>query len=445
MTGAGDASARRSGVFRSLRHRNYRLYAIGAIFSNTGTWMQRIAQDWLVLELTGQDPVALGLITFLQFAPTLVLGMVGGVLADRMDKRNVQRATQATVALAAAVLGVLVLAEVVDVWHVYLLALVLGIANAIEVPSRTSIASELVPPEDLVNAVGLNAASFNAARLVGPAVAGVLIGWIGIGPVFLINAVSSVWIIALLSMIDMSQSYGVERAARERGQVREAVRYVRGRPDLVLIIALASMVSLFGLNLQVMIPLVSTHVFQQGAAEYGLLASSLALGTLAGALLAANRRARPRLRSLVAAALLFGLSEIAIAWVGNYWVFAAMLVPVGVVSLYFLNSANSAVQLSVDSVTRGRVMALYFVALMGTGAFGGPIVGWMTDLFGIQLSIAICGAITALAAVVIGGVLVRRVGGLRIRAHVRTRPRLQVQIGNETMIPYRREPMEEIT
>lgn len=440
-----EASTSGTGVFRSLRHRNYRLYAIGAIFSNTGTWMQRIAQDWLVLVLTDQDPVAIGLITFLQFAPTLVLGMVGGVLADRMDKRNVQRATQATVAIAAAVLGVLVLAEVVVVWHVYLLALVLGIANAIEVPSRTSIASELVPPEDLVNAVGLNAASFNAARLIGPAVAGLLIGWIGIGPVFLINAASSVWIIVLLSMIDMSQSYGVQRAAREPGQVREAMRYVRGRPDLLLIIALASMVSLFGLNLQVMIPLVSTHVFQQGAAEYGLLASALAVGTLAGALLAANRRSRPRLRSLVMAALLFGLSEIAIAWVGSYWVFAAMLIPVGVVSLYFLNSANSAVQLSVDSVTRGRVMALYFVALMGTGAFGGPIVGWMTDLMGIQLTIAICGAITALAAVVIGGILVRRLGGLQIEAHIRSRPRLQIQIGNETMIPYRREPMEEIT
>lgn len=445
MTGAEDPAGRRSGVFRSLRHRNYRLYAIGAIFSNTGTWMQRIAQDWLVLQLTDQDPVALGIVTFLQFVPTLLLGMVGGVLADRMDKRDVQRATQAVVAIAAAILGFLVIGDVVAVWHVYLLALVLGIANAIEVPSRTAIASELVPPEDLVNAVGLNAASFNAARLVGPAIAGVLIGWIGIGPVFLINALSSVWIIVLLSMIDMSRSYGVKRAARESGQVREALRYVRGRPDLILIISLASMVSLFGLNLQVMIPLVSTHVFQKGAAEYGLLASALALGTLAGALLAANRRSRPRLRSLVVAALLFGLFEIAIAWIGSYWLFAAMLIPVGVVSLYFLNSANAAVQLSVDSMTRGRVMALYFVALMGTGAFGGPIVGWMTDLMGIQLTIAICGAITALAAIGIGGILVRRVGGLHVEAHLRSRPRLQVQIGNERMIPYRREPMEEIT
>lgn len=442
MTEADDAS-RGGGIFRSLRHRNFRLYALGAIFSNTGTWMQRIAQDWLVLELTHQDPVALGLVTFLQFVPTLVLGMVGGVLADRLDKRSVLRITQAVVAIAAATLGILIISDAITVWQVYAMALALGIANAIEAPSRTAIASELVPADDLVNAVGLNSASFNAARLVGPALAGLLIGWIGMGPVFLINAATSVWIIILLSMIDMSKSFDVHHAGREKGQIREALRYVRNRPDLMLIIALATCFSLFGLNLQVLIPLVSTHVFHQGAAQYGLLASCLALGTLTGALLSANRKSRPRLRGLIASALVFGLAEIAIAWIEIYWLFAVMLVPTGVVSLYFLISANSSVQLSVDAVTRGRVMALYFVALMGAGAFGAPLVGWMSDMWGIQMAMALCGALTALSAVCIGGFLIHHEGGLHVRAHLRSRPHLEVQVGTETMIPYHRDPIEE--
>ena len=431
-------------MFRSLRHRNYRLYFTGSIFSNTGTWMQRIAQDWLVLELTDQDPLALGMVTFLQFVPTLLLGMYGGVLADRLHKRSILRVTQFVVALSAAALGALILGEVVALWHVYVMALCLGCANAIEAPSRTAFASELVPSEDVVNAVGLNSTSFNSARLIGPALAGVLIGWIGIGPVFLINAVSSLWIIMLLTMIDASKLYDTHRSEREPGQIRAALRYVRSRPDLTIMIALATAVSLFGLNLQVLIPLVSTHVFHQGAAEYGLLASSLALGTLTGALLSARRSSRPRLRGLIAAAMLFGLAEVAIAWVNNYWVFALMLVPTGMVSLAFLVSANATVQLSVDARTRGRVMALYFMALMGAGAFGSPLVGWMTDLWGIQMALAICGALTALSAVVAGAILIHREGGMQIQTS-RTRPRLQVRIGDETMIPYRREPMEEVT
>ena len=435
----------RFGVFRSLRYRNYRLYATGAILSNIGTWMQRIAQDWLVLELTDGNAFALGVVTFLQFVPTLGLGMVGGVIADRYDKQTVLRFTQAGVALTAATLGVLDLTGAVTVWWVYVLALVLGIINAIESPSRVSIASELVPEKDVVNAVGLNSSSFNAARLIGPAIAGVLIGWIGTGPVFLINAASSLWIIALLSMIDPNERYGVDRVERERGQVREAFSYVRRRPEIVLTILLVTCVSFFGLNLQVIVPLVATQVFHQGAAQYGLLASSLALGTLAGALAGAGRKRRPRLRSLVVSALLFGLFEIAIAWIGNYWLFALALVPVGVVSLFFIISANAFVQLSVESATRVRVMALYMMLFMGAGAFGSPLVGWLTSLWGIQWALAICGAATALCALGIGLLLARRLGGFHVEAHLRTRPWLQVHIGEEQMFPYRREPAEQVT
>lgn len=435
---------RDAGLFRSLRHRSYRLYFTGSIFSNTGTWMQRIAQDWLVLELTDQDPLALGMVTFLQFVPALFLGMYGGVLADRLQKRNILRATQLVVAFSAAVLGVLILGQVVVLWHVYAMALCLGCATAIEAPSRTSFAGELVPAEDVVNAVGLNSSSFNAARMVGPAVAGVLIGLIGTGPVFMINAASSIWMIALLSMIDTSQLYDTHTSTRQPGQVRAALRYVRSRADLMVMIGLATAVSLFGLNLQVVIPLVSTHVFDQGAAEYGLLASALALGTLSGSLLSAKRTSRPRLRGLISAALLFGLAEVAIAWVSDYWLFALMLVPTGIVSLAFLVSANATVQLSVDAGTRGRVMALYFMALMGAGAFGSPLVGWMTDMWGIQLALALCGALTALSAVAAGAIMVHRQGGMQVQTG-RTRPRLRVTVGDETMIPYRREPVEEVT
>ncbi|MEO6958170.1 MAG: MFS transporter, partial [Antricoccus sp.] len=298
MSDDGNTKTKAS-MFRSLKIRNYRLYAIGSITSNTGTWMQRIAQDWLVLKLTGNDPIALGAVTFLQFSPTLIIGMVGGVIADRYDKRTILRCTQSAAAVCALALGILDIANIIAIWQVYLLALALGVTTAIEAPSRQAFASELVGHKDLLNAVALNSASFNAARLIGPALAGLLIGWINTGPVFLINAASSVWIIVLLTMIDPTKLFRAEPLRRQRGQVRDAVRYVRARPNILLTIMLVSIVSLFGLNLQVIIPLVSTRVFHQGATQYGLLASALALGTLAGALTGAGRARQPRLRQLV--------------------------------------------------------------------------------------------------------------------------------------------------
>lgn len=424
---------RAPGVFRSLRIRNYRLYFTGSVASSTGLWMQRVAQDWLVLGLTDGDAFALGMVTFLQFAPTLIFSMPGGLLADRYDKRTVLRCTQASVALTAATLATLDLTGVVAMWHVYLLAAIVGITAALEAPSRVSIASELVPSEDVPNAVGLNASAFNSARLIGPALAGVMIGLVGTGPVFILNAVSSVVIIILLGMVDPTATYGVRRAGRERGQIREAFRYVRGRPELVLTILLVTLVSIFGFNLQVLIPLVATAVFDQDAEGYGLLASALAAGTLTGALIAANRRAKPRLRALVASALAFGVLEVAIAWIGSYWLFALMLIPVGAVSLYFINSANAMVQLSVDSEVRGRVMALWVMFFLGAGAFGAPLVGWLTRQYGVELAIAVCGAATALAAIVIGWLLARRMGGLHVGLSIRGRPHVEVRLGDRLL------------
>lgn len=422
-------------MFRSLRTRNYRLYAIGSLGSNTGTWMQRIAQDWLVLQLSDNSPIALGMVTFLQFSPTLVFGLLGGLIADRYDKRTILRCTQTVVLLAAAILGVLDITGVVVLWHVFVLAATLGVANAIEAPARQAFASELVGPDNLVNAVGLNSASFNAARLIGPAISGLMIGWIGTGPVFIINAVSSVLIIVLLTMIDPTKLYRSAPLARARGQLRESFRYIRTRSDLMLTIALVSMVSLFGLNLQVTIPLAATTIFKQGASQYGLLASALALGTLAGALIGAHRTTRPRARSLVLAAFGFGVAEIGLAFIGNYWFFAAMLIPTGMVSLYFMISANATVQLSADPQMRGRVMAVYMLFLMGTGAFGSPLVGWIADTWSVQWSIAIGGIAVVIASTVIGWLMTKRAGGVRVETHLHSSPHLEIHLGEERLIP----------
>lgn len=435
---ANDGSKTKASMFRSLKVRNYRLYAIGSITSNTGTWMQRIAQDWVVLKLTGNDPIALGAVTFLQFSPTLLIGMVGGVIADRYDKRTILRFTQAAVAVFALVLGLLDIANIIAIWQVYVLALCLGVVNAIGAPARQAFASELVGPTELINAVALNSASFNAARLIGPALAGVLIGWIDTGPVFLLNAVTSVWIIVLLTMIDPTKLYRPERLPRQRGQVRDAVRYVRQRPNILLTIVLVSIVSLFGLNLQVIIPLVSTRVFHQGATQYGLLASALALGTLAGALTGAGRARQPRLRQLVIFSILFGLLEIGLSFITAYLPFAIMLIPLGVVTLLFTVSANSIVQLSADPAMRGRVMALYMTFFMGAGAFGSPLIGVLADWLGISGAIMVGGALTAIGAGVVGILMARMSGGVHVETHLHSRPHLEVHLGQEQILPHPR-------
>ncbi|PRZ41132.1 putative MFS family arabinose efflux permease [Antricoccus suffuscus] len=430
-----EKSARPS-LFRSLRVRNYRLYATGSIASNTGTWMQRIAQDWLVLTLTDNDPVALGFVTFLQFAPSLLFAMFGGLIADRYDKRTVLRVTQTVVALSALILGLLEITDVVAVWHVLVLATVVGVATAIEAPSRQAFASELVGPADLVNAVGLNSASFNAARLIGPAIAGVLIGWLGTGPVFILNAASSVWIIVLLTMIDPKKLFRAKRLTRQRGQLKDSIRYVRTRPDILLTICLVTAVSLFGLNLQVIIPLVTTEVFHKGATEYGLLASALAIGTLIGSLTGAGRQNRPRFRQLVTYAGVFGLLEVGIAFIGNYNWFAIALIPTGMASLYFMISANASVQLTVDPQMRGRVMAMYMMFLMGGGAFGSPLIGFVTKLVGIQWAIALGGGVTFIAAALIGLLVVRREGGVQVETSLHSSPHLLVNVGGEQFFPH---------
>jgi MFS family permease len=421
-----------SPTFHSLRNRNYRLYASGGAVSNVGTWMQRVAQDWLVLQLTHGSGTAIGITTGLQFLPMLLLGPWGGLIADRFPKRRVLVATQASMGSLAVVLGLLDVAGVVNVWHVFAFALLRGIVTAVDNPARQSFVVEMVGRDDLQNAVGLNSASFNAARIVGPAAAGVLIVLIGTGPLFIVNGFSFLAVIAALRAMRESDLNASPPARRGGGMVREGIRYVRGRSDLMLIIVIVGFVGTFGLNFQMVNALMATGVFHRGAGSYGLLGSIMAIGSLSGALLAA-RRGRPRQRLIVGSALAFGGLEIIAGLMPEYWLYAALLIPVGVSSLTLITAANATMQLSVAPAMRGRVMALYMAVFMGGTPFGAPVVGWLGSTFGPRWSLLSGGAISVIATAVAAGLLARR-KGLVVRAHVRPRPHFDVLTAHEAQV-----------
>jgi MFS family permease len=405
-----------SPTFTSLQVRNYRLYATGGLVSNVGTWMQRVAQDWLVLQLSGHSGVALGITTGLQFLPMLLLAPFAGTIADRYSKRKVLMLTQASMALVGAVLGVLDVTGVVQVWHVFILAFLLGVGAAVDAPARQSFVIEMVGRDDLQNAVALNSASFNLGRVIGPAVAGFLIVLIGTGPVFLINAASFGAVIFALKKMRVADLAPVPRAERGRGQVLEGIRYVRRRPDLLMVMIIVFFVGTFGLNFQMTSALMATEVFHKGAGEYGILGSIMAVGSVAGALLSA-RRGRPRLRLIVVAAVAFGVIEVASGLMPTYLAFTALLIPLGLAQMTMLNSANATMQLSVDPVMRGRVMALYMAVLMGGTPFGAPLIGALAEAFGARWSLVGGGIISAGAALVAGTLLARR-SGLQVRGEL---------------------------
>jgi MFS family permease len=419
-----------SPTFQSLRNRNYRLYATGGVVSNVGTWMQRVAQDWLVLQLSGHSGVALGITTGLQFLPMLLLAPFAGTLADRYSKRKVLIVTQASMATVGATLGLLDITGVVQVWHVWALALLLGIGAACDAPARQSFVIEMVGRDDLPNAVGLNSASFNLGRVIGPALAGVLIVLIGTGPVFLINAASFGAVIFALTRMRSSELMPMPRAPGGRGQVLEGIRYVRARPDLQLVMVIVFFVGTFGLNFQMTSALMATAVFHKGAGAYGLLGSVVAIGSLSGALLAA-RRGKPRLRLIVFSAVAFGVVEIAAGLMPSYYWFMATLIPLGLCQMTLLNSANATMQLAVDPVMRGRVMALYMAVLMGGTPIGAPLIGAAAEAFGARWSLIAGGLISAGAAIVAGSMLARRQGlVLRDELHLPTARQLDPQLEN---------------
>lgn len=409
-----------STMFRALKIPNYRLWTAGALVSNIGTWMQRVAQDWLVLTiLTNRDGTAAGITTGLQFLPILFLGPFAGVLADRMNKRKLLMITQTAMGFFALCLGLLVVTGTAELWHVYVLALGLGVAGAFDAPARQAFVSELVPSSDLPNAVALNSASFNLARLAGPGVAGLVIAAFGTAPAFLINAASFAAVIFSLGKMRTEQFQPTKLVPREKGQIREGIAYVSKRPDLLLIFGLAFAIATFGLNFQLTNAMMATDVFGVGAGEFGLLGTIMAVGTLGGALLAA-RRAKPRLRYLLGGAIGFGLAALIASTMPTFFWYAVMMVPVGLASLTFLNSANTSIQLSVDPAYRGRVIGLYVVVVQGGTPIGAPLVGWLGTEFGARWSVgsgAVISLIAGLIAVAI--VLYRRHRKPRTRAEAK--------------------------
>ncbi|MEV5414059.1 MFS transporter [Thermopolyspora sp. NPDC052614] len=380
-------------MFRSLRIRNYRLFASGGVISNIGTWMQRTAQDWLVLDLTGGSGTALGITTALQFLPVLLFGLWGGVIADRYAKRRVLVIAQTLMGLLALTTGLLVVTGTAQVWHVYLMAFALGCVACVEVPTRQSFVVEMVGPDDLTNAIALNSSSFNLARVVGPAVAGVLIYWFGgTGPIFLINSLSFAAVICGLLLMRRSELHPSKPVPRAKGQLREGLRYVRQRPDLLMPIIVVAFMALFMQSFSTSVALMAREVFGAGASSFGIASSAFAIGALAGGLMAA-RRVRPSRRLLLGGAAGFGLFQIAAGFAPVYPVFLVLLVPVGMALITANTTANSTVQLGASAEMRGRVMGLFILVFTGGAPIGAPFIGWLGEIAGPRVAMMVAGTL----------------------------------------------------
>jgi MFS family permease len=389
-----------SGVFRSLRSFNYRVWAAGAFVSNIGTWVQRTAQDWLVFtQLTHHDASAVGLVMALQFGPQFLLLPWTGFAADHFNQRKLLIATQATMGVLALALGALTVAGVVQLWHVYIFAFLFGSAAAFDAPVRQTFVAELVGDEDLHNAVALNSTSFNAARMVGPAVSGVIIAAIGTGWAFLINGASFVAVLISLAFLRVAELRPNARAHRAKGSFTDGFRYVWGRPDLRAILVMLFLIGTFGLNFPIFISTMAVSVFHADARGYGLLSSIMAIGTVAGALLSAGRD-RPRFSLLLVGATVFGLGCTLAALAPSYWLFAAALVVIGVAALTFANTTNSLMQLTTEPAMRGRVMALRVGIALGGTPLGAPIVGWVANHCGPRWALGV-GAASGFAAAIV--------------------------------------------
>jgi MFS family permease len=412
-------------MFQSLHVRNYRLFAGGQIVSLTGTWMQTIAQDWLVLELSGNSGTALGLVTALQFTPMLLLMLYAGVLADRLDKRKVLIVTQSAMGLLALGMGSLVVSGYVQLWHVFLFAALLGVAQAFDNPTRQAFVSEMVGPDRLSNAVALNSATFNGARLIGPAVGGLVIAAVGVGPAFLINAATYIAVIsAYLSMRtgDLARSAVAERP---RGGVMEGLRYVRSRPDLMLVVALVFVVGTMGMNFNLTLPLLAKAEFGVGAASFGLLSAAFAGGALVGALVGTRRRGRPSASLLLTFAGVFGALETVVAFAPSFAVAGLLLIPTGAFLIGHNNVANARVQLGSPAHLRGRVMALYMLVFLGGTPLGALVVGVISEHFGARVGLVAGGVSVLLAAGTLAVARARR-HGLRVRVHALPTPHVHV-------------------
>jgi MFS family permease len=387
-----------SGSFRALGNYNYRVWASGAIVSNIGTWMQRTAQDWIVLtELTHRNATAVGIVMALQFGPQMLMLPLSGFAADHFNRRRMLIFTQASMGVLALLLGILTLTGVVQLWHVYVFAFLLGCVSAFDSPARQTFVSEIVGEADLSNAIALNSTSFNMARMVGPAVAGLLIAGVGTGWVFLINALSFAAVIASLTRLRVPDLHTGVRAVRTRGSLLDGFRYVWHRPDLRTILTMLFLIGTFGLNFPIFISTMSVNVFHVGAGEYGLLTSIMAIGSVAGAFLAA-RRESPGLRVLIVAAAVFGLGFLVAAAMPRYGLFAVSLIVLGMSAQTFTTTSNSTVQMTTDPAMRGRVVAILLAIALGGTPLGAPVVGWIADTFGPRWALGVGAASGLLAA-----------------------------------------------
>jgi MFS family permease len=383
------------------------------VISNTGTWMQRVAQDWLVLELTHNSGTALGITSGLQFLPLLLFSLWGGVIADRYSKRRILMVTQASMGVLALILGVLALTHSVAIWQVYALAFAGGMVTVVDNPTRQAFATEMVGRGGLANAIALNSAVFNLARIAGPAVAGLVIAWLGTPAAFMVNAASYGAVLISLKLMRVSELQVVDRLPRAKGQLREAVQYVKERPALWMTMVLIFFVATFGMNFQVTNALMSREVFHTGAGLFGLASAVFAVGALGGALLAA-RRSRPTMTLLLGTAFAFSVLEVISGFMPGYWSYLIMLIPTGLALLTFTTASNSAVQLGTTAEMRGRVMGLYMLFFLGGAPIGSPLVGWAAEQFGPRVSLLAGGMISLVATAAIGLMLAHS-RGKRVR------------------------------
>jgi len=396
-----------SGNWRAFRHRNYRILFAANAVSNIGTWAQRIAQDWLVLELTHSGSY-LGLVTSLQFAPFIFFSLHGGALADRFNKRKVLIWTNIAGGLSAGILGLLVLTDVVNILQVCILALVLGISSAVDGPVRQAFTSEVVGEDDVSNAVSLNSANFNAGRLIGPAISGLLIAAFDTGPSFMLNAASYVFVIAALLVLK-EESFFYRPSTQAMTSVREGLRYAKARPDIYVVMLIVFFMSTFGLNFQIFNALMATQAFNRGPASYGLLGTFMAIGSLSGALLSTRLERFRSVRFIIGASIVFSISVITISFMPTYTTYAIFLPLCGLSALTTLVNANSYVQVNSDPAIRGRVLGIYLLIFMGGAPFGSSLIGVFSDVFGIRATVAGCGVISLVGVLIIGAIFKEKV------------------------------------
>jgi MFS family permease len=411
-----------NGNWRSFRHRNFRILYPANAMSNIGTWAQRVAQDWLVLELTHNNGTYLGLVTAIQFAPVLLFSLQGGAMADRVDKRKLLIWTNIVAALACYTLGLLVVTHHIKLWHVFACAAVLGISSAIDAPIRQSFTAEIVGHSDVANAVSLNSANFNAGRLVGPALSGFLIARFSTGPSFLINATTYLFVI--LSLLFMRPSdFFIQKKEETLGTIREGLRYALARPDLYVVMALVFFAATFGLNFQIFNALMATKEFGKGPASYGLLGTFIAVGSLTGALLSARLERLRNAKLVIRLGIWFSIVVMVLSVMPTYTWYSLWLPICGISALTMLISANSYVQVNSDPAVRGRVMGIYMLIFMGGTPFGSLLIGYLTETVGVRETIALCGGFSLLMCLLIWiffSKKVERPADLRVSSVLRT-------------------------